>query len=197
MNLPIATGDWDKRLPDFETELVGPVTPSIIDADRLVRTDWANGLPNWAMYRVVLAGDSHLRPFLRERCVAFAIAHCVAGGVRRDLPADELGSLAGWDTYYALLNHKWVVAGQDIADIAGVDPKTYRKVRSYVYRTLRASLDEYWVRLQVAIRQVRLVERRQEETQGAARYSAGRGFDLDEDFSGTGNFIAVPRGSGS
>jgi hypothetical protein len=191
-----AVGDYDLRGPDFETILVGPVNARIIDADRLVRTDWANGLPNWAMYRVALCGDSHLRSFLRDRCVAFSIAYCQAGAVKRHLSIEELGCLAGWDAYYALLNHKWVIAGHDIADVAGVHPATYRKVRNAVYARLRASMDEYWVRMQVAIRQVALMERRQDAPEPTSRYSDGRGFDQDEDVSGTGNYIAMPRGSG-
>lgn len=189
-------GDYDLRGRDFETLLIGRVTESIIDADRVVRAGWANGLPNWAMYRVVLAGDTHLHGFLRDRCVAFAIAYCHTGGLRNTSAADEMGCLAGWDAYYALLNKKWVVAGEDVADVAGVDPKTYRKVRNFVYGSLRASMDEYWVRMQVAIRQVALMERRQDVPESVSRYSSGRGFDPSEDLSGTGNYIAVPRGSG-
>lgn len=189
-------GDYDLRGRDFETLLIGGITESIIDADRLVRLDWANGLPNWAMYRVVMAGDTHLHGFLRDRCVAFGVAYCNTGGLRLTTSADEMGCLAGWDAYYALLNRKWVVAGQDVADVAGVDPKTYRKVRNYVYATLRSSLDEYWVRMQVAIRQVALMERRQDVPEPVSKYSSGRGFDLSEDLTGTGNFRAMPRGSG-
>lgn len=189
-------GDYDLRGRDFETLLIGRVTDSIIDADRLVRTEWANGLPNWALYRVVLAGDTHLAGFLRDRCVAFGAAYCHAGALRHTETADEMGCLAGWDAYYALRNRKWLIAGQDVADVAGVDPKTYRKVRNYVYGTLRSSMDEYWVRMQVAIRQVALMERRQDQPEPIAKYSNGRGFDLAEDLSGTGNFRAMPRGSG-
>lgn len=150
---------YDLRGPDFETYLVGPITDKIIDADRLVRSEWSNGFPNWALYRVAYAGDHHLRPHVRSWCVAYAIAAAEGGLVRKGLPSEEMGCLAGWDAYYALNNHKWLVAGQDIADVAGVDPKTYRKLRSYVYRNCKASLDEYFVRLQVAVRQVWMRDR--------------------------------------
>lgn len=188
--------DYTLRSIDFETLLVGQVTATIIDADRLVRQEWRNGFPNWAMYRAALAGDEHLRMPLRDFCVAYSVAHCEAGGVRKGLPADEIGCLAGWDAFYALLNHKWLIAGQDVADVAGVDPKTYRRVRRHVYRSLRASLDEYWVRMSIAMRQVAMMERHADRTPRHGRYSEGRGFDADEDSSGTGNFIAMPRGSG-
>lgn len=189
-------GDYDLRGRDFETLLVGRITESIIDADRLVRADWANGLPNWAMYRAILAGDTHYHGFLRDRCVAFGVAYCHTGGMRLTTAADEMGCLAGWDAYYALLNKKWVIAGEDVADVAGVDPKTYRRVRNFLYGSLRASLDEYWVRMQVAIRQVSLMERRQEVQAPIVRLSDGRGFGHDDYMSGDGNFRAMPRGSG-
>lgn len=159
----VEVGDYDLRGVDFETYLIGPITDRIIDADRQVRGEWSNGFPNWFAYRSVLAGDSYLHGRLRNWCVAYAIAYCEAGGVRKGLPADEMGCLAGWDAYYALHNKRWLIAGQDVADVAGVDPKTYRKVRNRVFAAMRASLDEYWVRLQIAVRQVWMRERWQPE----------------------------------
>ena len=147
-------GDWDLRGLDFETYLVGPVTDKIIDADRLVRTRYNNGFPNWTLYRTVYAGDTHLRTQLRDWCVAYSIAVAESGFVRKGLPAEEMGCLAGWDAYYRLLNHRWVVGGQDIADVAGVDPKTYRKLRNHVYAANLLSLQDYFVELQIAVRQV-------------------------------------------
>ena len=149
-----AGGDWDLRGLDFETYLVGPVTDKIIDADRLVRSRYNNGFPNWTLYRTVYAGDTHLRTQLRDWCVAYSIAVAESGFVRKGLPAEEMGCLAGWDAYYRLLNHRWVVGGQDIADVAGVDPKTYRKLRNYVYAANLLSLQDYFVELQIAVRQV-------------------------------------------
>lgn len=185
------SADYDLRGLDFETYLVGPVTDKIIDADRMVRSEWSNGFPNWFMYRTVFAGDSHASDLVRDWCVAYAVAAAESGIVRAGLPADEMGCLAGWDTFYALNHHKWIVAGQDVADVAGVDPKTYRKLRSYVYRGCRASLDEYWVRLQVAVRQVWMRDRWVEAADKTARLSRGRGFH-DLDTFGDGNYRATP-----
>lgn len=191
-------GDWDVRGQDFETYLVGPVTDRIIDADRQVRREWYNGIPNWALYRTALAGDTHLRGKLRQWCVAYAIAYAEAGGMRSgQANMDELATLAGWDAFYRLINSQWIVVGKDVTDVAGVDPKTYRKLRNHVYAALKASLAEYWVRLQIAVRQVWMRERWQNDTRAHDRFSEGRGFDPDEDASGTGNYIAMPRGSGS
>lgn len=181
--------DWDVRGQDFETYLVGPVTDRIIDADRQVRSEWANGFPNWALYRTAFAGDTHMREKLRAWCVAYAIAHAETGGLRKGLPADELGCLAGWDGYYRLINSQWIIAGRDVADVAGVDPKTYRKLRNHVYGALRASLDEYWVRLQIAVRQVWMRERWQDSASIRGKWSAGRGFG-GVDPAGDGCFIA-------
>lgn len=189
--------DFDLRGPDTETLLVGPITATIIDADRRVRMEWDNGFPNWAMYRTVYAGDAHLRGRLREWCVAYAVAYCAAGGVRKGLPGEEIGCLAGWDAYYALFEKRWLIAGQDVADVCGVDPKTYRKVRNHVTAALFASLREYWTLLQIHYMRTMRDERREPETARASTYSIGRGFENDGlDFSGTGNWITPKRGSG-
>ena len=47
----------------------------------------------------------------------------------------------------------------DIADVAGVDPKTYRKVRNRVYSVMAGSLREYWNRMQIEIREVSRLNR--------------------------------------
>lgn len=148
------SSDYTLRGLDFETYLCGEVTDKIIDADRIARSHVNNGFPNWALYRTVYAGDSHMRQMVRDWCVAFAISAAEAGLVRKGLPHEEMGALAGWDAYYRLHNARWVIAGQDIADVAGVDPKTYRKLRNYVYGANVASLNRYFVELQIAIRRV-------------------------------------------
>lgn len=174
-------GDYDLRGQDYETLLIGPVTELVADADRYVRRQdgglgFDNGFPNWAMYRTAYCGDSHLRQPLRDWIVAYAIAYCEAGGVRTGLPVDEIGCLAGWDAFYRLLNHRWVIAGMDVADVAGVDPKTYRKVRNAVYSALAWSLREYWDLMGVAIRQVSRANRWVAPEAPRGRWSHGRGF---------------------
>ena len=175
---------------DPETILCGPVTELIIDADRRARRRLSNGFPNWEMYRTAYAGDAHLRQRLRDRCVGYAIAYCESGGVRNGLPADEIGCLAGWDAFYALLNHRWVVAGMDIADVAGVDPKTYRKVRNHVYSSMMVSFREYWMLMQIEIREVIRINRHVVSEPRADQLSDGRGFD-GLDVSGSGNYRAM------
>lgn len=184
----MTVGDYDLRGPDFETYLVGAVTDKIIDADRLVRQEGSNGFPNWALYRTIYAGDSHLRPLVRSWCVAYAIAAAESGLIRKGLPVEEMGCLAGWDAFYRLLHHKWVVAGQDIADVAGVDPKTYRKLRNHVYAANLLSVRDYFVELQIAVRRVWKVDRWIEENSATQRLNYGNGFD-GIDFTGDGNYI--------
>ena len=191
-----AAGDWDVRGQDFETYLVGPVTDRIIDADRQVRAEWNNGFPNWSLYRTAFAGDTHTRGRLRDWCVAYAVAYAESGGLRSGTAhMDELACLAGWDAFYRLINSQWIVAGRDVSDVAGVDPKTYRKLRNHVYGALRASLAEYWVRLQIAVRQVWMRER----WQVPAGESSWRPAVLGEASpyeramtDGSGNFRAMP-----
>lgn len=182
-------GDYDLRGPDFETFLIGPATYAHWDADRMVRESWSNGFPNWHLFRAIDCGESLYRPAAREWCVAYAIAYCEAGGVRKGLPAEEIGCLAGWDAYYALMNHKWLIAGMDVADVAGVDPKTYRKVRNHVYAANLASLRQYWNELGIAIRCVYrdYAEAPREEPRG--KWANGRGFEHEVTFPGDGCFV--------
>jgi hypothetical protein len=190
-------GDWDLRGPDFETLLIGPIMATTIDADRLVRNEWSNGFPNWAMYRCFLAGDSHLRKIAREWAVAFAIAAAGSGAVSRRKASDEFACLAGWDAYHAMLTGQWVASGADVAEIAEVDPKTYRKLRGYVFSRLKASLDEYWIRMQVAFRQAAMMERWVDHTPAPNTFGLARGFENDAGMgSSNGCYITPRRGSG-
>ncbi len=157
-----AVGDYDLRGPDFETMLVGGVTAQVIDADRLVREgadSWSTGFPNWAMYRTALAGDSLHMNRLREWVVAFTVAYATTGGVRPDAYSDELAAVAGWDALHMLIHCRPMQGYSVTADALGVHHKTYRCLRDTIYARLKASLDEYWIRMQVAVRQVAIRER--------------------------------------
>ena len=157
----IATGDYDLRGRDFDTALIGPVTDTIIDADRLVRLEWKNGFPNWIMYRTILAGDDLYRERLRMWVVAFAIAYCTTGGVKRHAYSEELACSAAWDALYMLTtNRKPEEAVYKTAEGIGVDPKTYTRLRNHLYASMRGSLDEYWIRLGAAYRYAFLYERK-------------------------------------
>jgi hypothetical protein len=148
------------------------------------------------MYRTCHAGDTHLQERLFCFCVGFAIAYGQEGGVSRRVASDELGYAAGRDVYNRLVSKEWEFSATEVATALGVDPKTYRKLRNGTYARLVASLDEYWIRMQVAIRQVFIVNRRLSAPKPAVQLSDGRGFGHEMDLVGDGCFRAMPHGSG-
>lgn len=153
-------GDYDLKGPDIETILIGPIHGTLIDAARLARREFRNGFPNWELYRSAYAGDTlHLRK-LRQWCVAFAIAYAQEGGVKRSAYTDELACMAGWDAFCMLIHCRQMQPYTTTASELSVDPKTYKKLRDAVYLRLRASLEEYWVHLNIAYRQMMLYERK-------------------------------------
>jgi hypothetical protein len=152
--------DYQIKGPDFSTMLIGPVTEWVIDADRLVRLEWKNGFPNWLMYRVAMAGDTLGRSQLRQWIVAFTHAYCADGAVRRDAYSEELATFAAWDAYSLLVHCKQVQPYTVTAAALEVDPKTYKRLRNRVYARLKASMDEYWLRLECAIRHIVISERK-------------------------------------
>jgi len=156
----VSKGDWDVRGKDYETALAGPVTESIIDADRVVRVDFRNGFPNWMLYRTVIAGDRLFVARLRLWAVAFAVVYGMGGGVRKEAYSDELAALAAWDALFILMHGRELQPYTVSAEQLGVDPKTYKRFRNRVYLRLRASLDEYWIALVVAYRHVLKAERK-------------------------------------
>lgn len=185
----VSKGDWDVRGPDFETLLVGPITPTIIDADRFVRREWSNGFPNWAMYRCAYAGDSHLLGELKDWCIALAVAYGESGAIRK--PDDTVAVCVGRDVWHALVWKRWGAPGDEIAAALGIAPKTYRKFRVGLYKRLKASLDEYWIRLQIEMRRVALLERREEAPAPLARVNQAS--PDQPDLKGNGCYRTPPR----
>ena len=155
-----AEGDWDVRGLDFESALVCAIHDTIIDADRLIRFDWDNGLPNFQLYRCGLAGDSLYRPVLRDWAVAYAIAYAKGGKLRRNAYSDEFVAVAAWDALSIVLDSQQLFTPTAIAGDLGVDKKTYLRFRNNLARHWKASLDEYWIRINVTYRQVFLSERK-------------------------------------
>ena len=156
----ITVGDYDLRTVDFETVLIGPVTELVIDSARLAHLEFRNGFPNWWIYRTCQAGDSLHLSRLRQWVVAFSIAYAQEGGVRREAYSDELATVAAWDALHMLLHSRQMQPVSTTAGALGVDDGTYRRLRNTVYARLRASMDEYWIQLGSAIRQVSLYNRR-------------------------------------
>ena len=156
----LEVGDYDLRGPDYDTALIGAVTERIIDADRLVRFEWRNGFPNWGMYRSALAGDALHLAAVRQWTVAFTVAYCMSGGIKRHAYSDELAVVAAWDAVHMLVYCKPMQPYTETAEALGVHHKTYRCLRDTIFARLKASLDEYWIRLTCAYRQVILYERK-------------------------------------
>lgn len=191
-------GDYQNKIVDYDTQLIGPITDAIIDADRLARRNCLDVLPLWEMYRVAYAGDELYAPALRSWCVGFADAYCRAGGVRRDAYSEELACWVGWDAYTLLvkgasIRAQALPAVTEIADMVGVHKSTYRRLRDVIYRLLLAGLHDYWAELGIAIRRVKQRERDAESCAPSARLSDGRGFGDEIDVAGNGNWRASPK----
>lgn len=150
---------YDLRGKDTETHLVGPITSQIIDADRLVRADFRNGMPNWMLYRTALAGDSIYLPRLREWVTAFTLTYCLNGAVKRKTINDELVGAVALDALSRLVFGRWLDQPSAMAECIGMDRNTYKRLRDRIYSRMAVSLDEYWIRLILAYRMVKNYER--------------------------------------
>lgn len=155
------SADYDLRGQDYETQLVGPITDSIIDADRLARLEHRNGFPNFALYRLVLAGDRAYLPSVRQWWVLFAIEWC-RGNMRRGFSAD-LATVAAWDSLQRVMDPKRpIVAADDAAGALGVELETYTRTRNELRAILAAALSSYWSVMGITYRVVRAAERNSE-----------------------------------
>lgn len=136
-------GDWFVRGRDYETELLGPITDTIIDADRLAQLDHRNGMPNFAMYRLILAGDSLYIRSVRQWWVLFSLEWCRAH--MRSGFSEELATIAAWDSLQRVMEpaHPLLPAAE-VADSLGVELETYTRARNALRQTLAATLDSYW-----------------------------------------------------
>lgn len=196
-----AVGDWDLRAPDFETVLVSQLTGSIGDAARLVARGsqrdrpWANGFPNFAMYRTFYAGDTHLRMALHDWLAEWGVAFAKDTGLRSGNKAIA-GSYAGQDVYFYMATQDWAYSPSAVAKESGIAVSTYSRFRDRALDRVQTSLKEYWMRLQMAMFQVRIMENQEPEPLPIVRLNDGRGFH-DVDLSGEGNYRAYPHGSGS
>lgn len=195
-----SVGDWDLRGPNFETLLVSQLTGTIGDAARLVMrgskrdAPWSNGFPNFAMYRAFFAGDTHGLLALHDWLASWG-ATFARDKLRSLVNRTVAGSYAGQDVFFYLLEQEWAHSPEAVAQEAGVAISTYRRFRDQALERAQASLREYWIRLQMAMLQVRIMENQEPPPLPPVRLSDGRGFD-DVDFVGDGNFRAMPRGSG-
>lgn len=154
------SGDWNVRGPDIETCLISGVHAELMDAARLARIEFNNGFPNWELYRCALAGDSLHLSKLRKWVVAFTVAYCMDGGIKRSAYTEELAATAAWDALHMVMYSKPLDDYTTLANSLGTDKKTYRRLRDAIFLRLKASLDTYWLNLISAYTQVLIYERK-------------------------------------
>jgi len=155
------SSDYTLRGRDYETELVGPITDAIIDADRLARAEHRNGFPNFALYRVVLCRDRLYLPLVRQWWVLFSIEWC--RNRMRGSFSEELATVAAWDSLQRVMDPvRPILPGPEAADSLGVHCRDYTRVRDGLVAILYAAVGEYWNWLGITYRVVRRLEREPE-----------------------------------
>ena len=154
-------GDWDLRGRDYETELVGPITDAIIDADRLARAEHRNGFPNFALYRLIMCGDRMYLEYVRHWWVLFAIEWC--RNRMRGSFSEDLATIAAWDSLQRVMDPaRPILPADDAARSLGVELETYTRIRANLVRILQAALWSYWEVMGITYRVVRRFERQSE-----------------------------------
>jgi len=144
---------------DYETQLIGPINDTIIDADRLARMEYGNGFPNFAMYRLILAGDRLYLSRVRQWWVLFSIEWC-RSHMRKGY-SEELATLAAWDSLQRVMDPaRPILPAQEAAESLGVDLETYTRARNSLQGTLGSALSVYWAILGATYRLTRHTERK-------------------------------------
>lgn len=146
-------------IADHETALIGPITDSIIDADRIVREEYGDEFPNFEVYRLILCGERiHLKE-VRQWWVGFC--HAFATQTLRKKPSDEVICFAAWDSLQRLMNPLDAVLTDDyVAGELGCDDDSYRILRKAFEVILSRSMQNYWDKLLIAYAKVKRHERR-------------------------------------
>jgi hypothetical protein len=158
--IPQAVGDWNTKGFDVDTLLVLPIHRQLIDADRLARFDFNNGFPNWELFRTVYCGDNIYLPKLKQWVHEFAIAHCLEGGIKRQVYTPTLAGVAGLDALYLLIYMEPLLPHTVAAKDLGVKPETYKRLRDAIRDRLSVSVNTYLLHLGAAYRQVLISERK-------------------------------------
>jgi hypothetical protein len=103
-------------------------------------------------------GTRSTRQRLRDWVVAFTVAYATTGGVKRHAYSDELACVAAWDALHMLIAQPPDAALHDHGRRAGRPPQDLPLPAGYGLRALKASMDEYWIQIGSAIRQVAIRE---------------------------------------
>lgn len=144
--IPVSTGDWGLKNPDaIERALCGALTENIIDAARLVRLEWTNGVPNFELYRAVDAGDTLYDRALLDWTIAFAWV--LAEDTMRHKDRREIAAVAAHDVLAILRTGCALLPHTTIADRMNCHRETYLRLRNRLFVRLDQSLREYRMRL--------------------------------------------------
>lgn len=136
-------GDFNTKGRDYATELLGPITDEIIDADRLCRLELRNGFPNFALYRALLAGDDCNIVRAKGWWMLFCREWC-RNNMRKAYSYDlaQLVAVDSWDRVERSGGEHY--SAQLLAESLGVSENTYRRARDAMTATLTAVLRVYW-----------------------------------------------------
>lgn len=150
--------DYALRGRDYETELVGPITDTIIDADRLARIEHCNGFPNFALYRLIYAGDRRYFGQVRQWWVMFSVEWC-RGHTGLDL---DTAVNAAWDSLIRVVEPRRELhpSMTEVADALGCDKKSFIRASRNLQMILRTALAVYWDWLVASYCVIRAKERR-------------------------------------
>jgi hypothetical protein len=154
------SSDYDLKGRDYETELLGAITDTMIDADRLARLDHRSGLPSFALYRLVIVQERLYLPAVRRFWVLFSLEWCRTN--MRSGFSEELAGLAAMDSLQRVMDPAHpILPAEEAASGLGVDLETYTRARNALRDTLRAELDAYWTILCGTYRIAAYLERRE------------------------------------
>ena len=153
-------GDYDLRGRDIDTCMIGEIHGTLIDAARLADIEFRNGFPNWELFRTVYCAETLHVPMLKRWVHEFAIAHCLDGGVRREIFSPTLAGIAGLDALYLLIYLQPMLPHTVLAEGIGVSAKAYLRLRNAIRDRLSESLNVYFMHLGAAYRQTLIYERR-------------------------------------
>lgn len=160
LDRPVVSGDYDLRGRDYDTELLGQISDTLIDADRLARLDHRSGFPSFAIYRLVIVREDIYMPSVRMWWVLFSLEWCRTH--MRGAFSDELATVAAWDSLQRVIApSRPLLSAADVAESLGVDLETYTRARNSLRRILEAEVESYWTILCGTYRIAAYLERRE------------------------------------
>lgn len=144
----------------YSDNLSAEIHDSLIDADRIVREEFGDAFPNFALYRLVLCGDHSNMRKVREWWEVFCVLW-VQNNMRKK-PADEVVLVAAWDSLQRFFDpSRPILSDEYVQSEYGFDADSYRVMRKGFGIILSMILERYMHQLANAYAKVRARERRQ------------------------------------